>query len=39
VGTGRLGYLGPIEFEEKHYVNKAATEPVSLKPGEPALNG
>ncbi len=37
--TGRLGYLGPIEFEEQHYVNQAATEPVSLKPREPVLNG
>ncbi|MFJ7593418.1 IS3 family transposase [Streptomyces sp. NPDC097617] len=28
----RLGYLSPIEFEEKHYANQAATEPVNLKP-------
>ncbi|WP_349498344.1 IS3 family transposase, partial [Streptomyces lavendulae] len=22
----RLGYLSPIEYEEKHYANQAATE-------------
>ncbi|MFD4291559.1 IS3 family transposase [Streptomyces sindenensis] len=33
----RLGYLSPIEFEEKHYANQAATEPVNLKPRQPAL--
>jgi Transposase and inactivated derivatives len=35
----RLGYLSPIEFEEKHYTNQAATEPVNLKPRQPALTG
>ena len=33
----RLGYLSPIEFEEKHYANQATTEPVNLKPRQPAL--
>ncbi|MGW2769824.1 transposase [Streptomyces sp. NPDC001275] len=33
----RLGYLSPIEFEEKHYTNQAAAEPVNLKPRQPAL--
>ncbi|MFF3929930.1 IS3 family transposase [Streptomyces hirsutus] len=33
----RLGYLSPIEFEEKHYVNQATAEPVNLKPRKPAL--
>ncbi|MEO3978057.1 IS3 family transposase [Streptomyces sp. CAU 1734] len=31
----RLGYLSPIEFEEKHYANQATTEPVNLKPRQP----
>ncbi|MGO4751769.1 IS3 family transposase [Streptomyces sp. 2MCAF27] len=33
----RLGYLSPIEFEEKHYANQATAEPVNLKPRKPAL--
>ncbi|MFD0212088.1 IS3 family transposase [Streptomyces hirsutus] len=33
----RLGYLSPIEFEEKHYAEQAAAEPVNLKPHQPAL--
>ncbi|WP_446044785.1 IS3 family transposase [Streptomyces olivaceus] len=33
----RLGYLSPIEFEEKHYANQAAAEPVNLNPRQPAL--
>ncbi|WP_351230141.1 IS3 family transposase [Streptomyces sp. NPDC002133] len=33
----RLGYLSPIEYEEKHYANQAAAEPVNLKPRQPAL--
>ncbi|WP_331727638.1 IS3 family transposase [Streptomyces sp. NBC_00161] len=33
----RLGYLSPIEFEEKHYANQTATEPVNLKPRQPTL--
>ncbi|WP_158558472.1 MULTISPECIES: IS3 family transposase [unclassified Streptomyces] len=33
----RLGYLSPIEFEEKHYADQAAAEPVNLKPSQPAL--
>jgi putative transposase len=33
----RLGYLSPIEFEEKHYANQATAEPVNLKPRRPAL--
>ncbi|MCA1223792.1 IS3 family transposase [Streptomyces sp. 8L] len=32
----RLGHLSPIEFEEKHYANQAAAEPVNLKPRQPA---
>jgi putative transposase len=35
----RLGYLSPIEFEEKHYASQAAAEPVNLKPRQPALTG
>ncbi|MEU9379561.1 IS3 family transposase [Streptomyces sp. NPDC048279] len=33
----RLGYLNPIEFEEKHYADQAAAEPVNLKPRHPVL--
>lgn len=33
----RLGYLSPIEFEEKHYANQATAEPVNLKPRQPLL--
>ncbi|SCE55873.1 Transposase InsO and inactivated derivatives, partial [Streptomyces sp. di188] len=33
----RLGYLSPIEYEEKHYANQATTEQVNLKPHHPAL--
>ncbi|MFF8993341.1 IS3 family transposase [Streptomyces sp. NPDC014983] len=33
----RLGYLSPIEFEEKHYANQATAETVNLKPRKPAL--
>ncbi|MDX3524639.1 IS3 family transposase [Streptomyces scabiei] len=33
----RLGYLSPIEFEEKHYADQATAEPVKLKPRQPAL--
>ncbi|MGW7201736.1 IS3 family transposase [Streptomyces chryseus] len=33
----RLGYLSPIEYEEKHYANQAATEQANLKPFQPAL--
>ncbi|MFE9559030.1 IS3 family transposase [Streptomyces sp. NPDC006703] len=33
----RLGYLSPIEFEEKHYANQATAEPVNLEPRQPAL--
>ncbi|MFD0505512.1 IS3 family transposase [Streptomyces chiangmaiensis] len=33
----RIGYLSPIEFEEKHYADQATTEPVNLKPRQPAL--
>jgi transposase InsO family protein len=34
----RLGYLSPIEFEEKHYcANQATAEPVNLKPRQPVL--
>ncbi|WP_129287121.1 IS3 family transposase, partial [Streptomyces sp. GZWMJZ-114] len=33
----RLGYLSPIEFEEKHYAEQATTERAYLKPRQPAL--
>ncbi|MFF5339694.1 IS3 family transposase [Streptomyces althioticus] len=33
----RLGYLSPIEFEEKHYADRATTERTNLKPRQPAL--
>lgn len=33
----RLGYLSPIEFEEKHYADQEPAEPVNLKPRQPAL--
>ena len=33
----RLGYLSPSEYEEQHYPDQAATEPVNLKPRQPAL--
>ncbi|MDX3099009.1 IS3 family transposase [Streptomyces sp. ME19-03-3] len=33
----RLGYLSPIEYEEKHYANQVTAEPVNLKPRQPLL--
>ncbi|MER6678911.1 IS3 family transposase [Streptomyces sp. NPDC000983] len=33
----RLGYLSPVEFEEKHYAERATTERTNLKPRQPAL--
>ncbi|MFD8338288.1 transposase [Streptomyces solisilvae] len=33
----RLGYLSPIEYEEKHYANQATAEQVNLKPRQPTL--
>lgn len=33
----RLGYLSPVEFEEKHYADQVATERTNLKPRQPAL--
>ncbi len=33
----RLGYLSPIEYEEKHYASQATAEQVNLKPRQPAL--
>jgi transposase InsO family protein len=33
----RLGYLSPIEFEEKHYAEQATTERANLKPRQPLL--
>lgn len=35
----RLGYLSPIEYEEKHYADQATTEQVNLKPRQTALTG
>ncbi|WP_331747158.1 IS3 family transposase (plasmid) [Streptomyces sp. NBC_00853] len=31
----RLGYLSPIEYEEKHYANQAATERANLNTHQP----
>ncbi|QKZ17632.1 IS3 family transposase [Streptomyces chartreusis] len=33
----RLGYLSPIEFEEKHYAKQGAPERVNLKPCQPLV--
>ncbi|MFJ9909650.1 IS3 family transposase [Streptomyces sp. NPDC101152] len=33
----RLGYVNPVEFEEKHYAERATTERTPLKPRQPAL--
>ncbi|MGP3634321.1 IS3 family transposase [Streptomyces sp. 24-1644] len=33
----RLGYLSPIEFEEKHYADQATAEQANLNPHQPAL--
>ena len=33
----RLGYLSPIKYQEKHYADQAAAEPVNLKARHPAL--
>ncbi|MDX3450957.1 IS3 family transposase [Streptomyces sp. ME02-8801-2C] len=33
----RLGYLSPVEFEEKHYAERATAERTKLKPRQPAL--
>lgn len=33
----RLGYLSPIEFEEKHYADQATTEQANLNTHQPAL--
>ncbi|MFE9796842.1 IS3 family transposase [Streptomyces goshikiensis] len=33
----RLGYLSPVEFEEKHYADQATAERANLKPRQPAL--
>lgn len=33
----RLGYLSPIEFEEKHYTDQATAKGVNLKPRKPHL--
>ncbi|MFE3905390.1 hypothetical protein ACFXPY_35150 [Streptomyces sp. NPDC059153] len=33
----RLGYLSPIEFEEKHYADQATAERTNLKPRQPVL--
>jgi transposase InsO family protein len=31
----RLGYLSPIEYEEKHYTDQATAEQANLKPRQP----
>ncbi|MFE9139562.1 IS3 family transposase, partial [Streptomyces sp. NPDC007355] len=33
----RLGYLSPIEFEEKHYTEQVAAERANLKTRQPTL--
>ncbi|MGC3004322.1 IS3 family transposase [Streptomyces sp. G35A] len=33
----RLGFLSPIEFEEKHYAEQATAEPTNLKPHQTLL--
>ncbi|MEU6067684.1 IS3 family transposase [Streptomyces sp. NPDC047082] len=33
----RLGYLSPVEFEDKHYADQATAERTNLKPRQPAL--
>ncbi|WP_327129912.1 IS3 family transposase [Streptomyces sp. NBC_01727] len=33
----RLGYLSPVEFEEKHYADQVSAERTNLKPRQPAL--
>ncbi|MBC9731276.1 IS3 family transposase [Streptomyces sp. TRM68367] len=33
----RLGWLSPIEFEEKYYTDQASAEQANLKPRQPAL--
>ncbi|WP_323138285.1 MULTISPECIES: IS3 family transposase [unclassified Streptomyces] len=33
----RLGYLSPVEFEEKHYADQATAERTNLKPRQPTL--
>ncbi|WP_411147062.1 IS3 family transposase [Streptomyces sp. x-80] len=33
----RLGYLSPIEFEEKHYADQATAERANLKARQPLL--
>jgi hypothetical protein len=33
----RLGFLSPIEFEEKHYTDQATAEQANVKPHQPAL--
>ena len=32
----RLGYLSPIEFEEKHYADQATAERTNLAPSRPS---
>lgn len=33
----RLGFLSPVEFEEKHYADQATAERMNLKPRHPTL--
>jgi transposase InsO family protein len=33
----RLGYLSPIEYEERHYAKQATTEQVNLRARQPTL--
>ena len=33
----RLGYLSPLEYEEKHYADQATANQANPKPRQPAL--
>ena len=33
----RLGYLSPLEYEDKHYADQATADQANLKPRQPAL--
>lgn len=33
----RLGFLSPVEFEEKHYAEQATAEPTNLNTRQPLL--
>ena len=33
----RLGYLSPLEYEEKHYADQTTANQANLNPRQPAL--